>query len=117
MSNTEAAGSTSGSLDAVKLVKATEAEWEAKIAAARKAGEASLAQLRDAAAAAVAAARADAERERTRSVETARASADAEAALIVTDGQSAAQKDATGRRPRDRKAAVLNAVLGDLAGE
>jgi vacuolar-type H+-ATPase subunit H len=115
MSNTEVPAS-SGSLDAVKLVKATETEWETRLAAARTAAEASLAQLRDAAAAAVAAARAEAESARNHSVEAARATADAEAAQIVAEGTAAAQRDKSGRRPADRKDDVLTAVLEDLAG-
>jgi vacuolar-type H+-ATPase subunit H len=118
MSDSETA-TGAGSLDAVKLVKATETEWEAKVAAARKAADAAIARLRDQAAAAVAAARVEADRDRTRAVEVARATADAEAAQIVTDGQSAAQRDSAGagRRPADRRAEVLDAVLGNLAGK
>jgi|GEM_PF-3364035 len=118
MSNTEAAGG-SGSLEAVKLVKATETEWEARIAAAKKAADAALARLRDEAAAAVAAARADADRERSRAVESARATADLEAAKIVTDGEAAARQDSAGagRRPSDRRDDILDAVLEDLAGK
>ncbi|MGA8275436.1 MAG: hypothetical protein WB852_03965 [Thermoplasmata archaeon] len=116
MSNTETAAG-SGSLEAVKLVKATETEWEAKIAAARKAAEASLAQLRDDAAAAVASARIEAESARVRSVETARSTADADAAKIVAEGQAAARRDKAGRSPSDRRDEVLAAVLEDLAGK
>ncbi len=118
MSNTEGAAG-SGSLDAVKLVKATETEWETKIAAARKAADAALAQLREAAATAVTEARADAERERALTVEATRVTADKEAAQIVADGQEAAERDraSAGRRPADRRDDVLDAVLGDLAGK
>ncbi len=115
MSNTEAPAGT-GSLEAVKLVKATETEWEARLAAARKASDAALAQLRDAAKAAVAAARAEADGARTRSIEAARETADADAAKIVADGQTAVRRDQAGRRPEDQKDAVLTAVLEDLAG-
>jgi vacuolar-type H+-ATPase subunit H len=116
MSNPEVVAG-SGSLTAVKLVKATETEWEAKIAAARKAAEASLAQLREEAAAAVAAARTDVEGERVRSVEAARLLADQEAAKIVAEGEGSAERDKAGHRLADRKDAVLAAVLEDLAGK
>jgi vacuolar-type H+-ATPase subunit H len=106
------------SLDAVKLVKAAETEWEAKTTAARKTSEAALARLHEEAEAAVAAARTLAEQERVRTVEAARSSADAEAATIVTAGEAAAQRDGAGagRRPADRRTEVVAAVLGDLAG-
>lgn len=118
MSNTRATSGT-GSLEAVKLVKATETEWEGKTAAARTTADAVLARLRDEAAAAVAAARADAERDRTRAVEAARSSADQEAVKIVADGEVAARRDSAGagRRPADRRDEVLNAVLEGLAGK
>ena len=107
-----------GSVEAVKRVKSTETEWEARIAAARKAADASLAELRAAAAATVATARTEAERERTRAVDIARSTADQEAAQIVAVGQVAADQDAkgSGQRPSDRKRDVIAAVLEDLAG-
>jgi vacuolar-type H+-ATPase subunit H len=106
------------SVDAVRLVKAAETEWEGKTAAARNAAETSLARLNEEAEAAVAAARTQAELSRTRTVEAARASADAEATAIVTAGESAARSDSAGagRRPADRRTEILAAVLGDLAG-
>jgi|HubBroStandDraft_1064217.scaffolds.fasta_scaffold22876_2 vacuolar-type H+-ATPase subunit H len=116
MSNTEAPAGT-GSLEAVKLVKTTETEWESKIAAARKAAEAALAKLRDEARASVAAARAEAESARTRSVETVRETADADAEKIVAEGQAAAQRDPSSRPLADQKDAILSAVLEDLAGQ
>jgi vacuolar-type H+-ATPase subunit H len=102
----------------VKLVKASETEWETRIAAAKKAADAALAQLRNDAAAAVTAARVAAEKDRATAVEAARAGADLEAAKIVADGEAAAQRDsAGGRRPADRKDEVLAAVLEGFADQ
>jgi vacuolar-type H+-ATPase subunit H len=118
MSQTESEA-PSGSVEAVKLVKATETDWEAKILAARKAADAALAQSRADASAAVAAARAAADRDRTSAVQMARLSADQEAAKIVAEGEVAARKDNSGRgrKPVDRKDEVLSAVLDGFADQ
>jgi vacuolar-type H+-ATPase subunit H len=114
-----ATASDVGTIDALKRIKATEAEWDAKIAAARQAAEAELKRLRDERDATVAAARAEAEAERARALTKARALAETEAEAIVAEGRSAAQAAATsaGKRPSERRDEILAVVLGSFASE
>jgi len=117
---TETTGANLGaSVDALKRVKAAEAEWETRLAAARTQAEATLRELREEADAAVKAARAQVERERADRLERARAEAAGMAAAIVAEGEKDAQTAARGdgRRPSDKKDAVLAAVLGGFAAD
>ncbi|HYA55143.1 MAG TPA: hypothetical protein VEG42_06040 [Thermoplasmata archaeon] len=102
------------SVEALKRVKATENEWETRLGAARKDADATLERLRADTAAAVKAAQAEAERDRAARVAQARVDADAEAQAIVDDGRKAAEQAGAGegRRPADKKAAILDIVLG-----
>jgi vacuolar-type H+-ATPase subunit H len=102
-----------GSIDALKHVKATEADWELKLRAARGAAEEAIARLRTESEAAVAAAQAASDAERTRAVEAARAESEREAAEILAAGARVAEAAARGegKRPADKKDAILSAVL------
>ena len=106
--------SASDSVEALKRVKATENEWESRVSAARSDAQATLERLRTEAAAAVKAAQAEADRDRLARVTQARAETEAEAEAIVADGRAAAERArlGEGRRPADKKAAILDVVLG-----
>jgi len=116
------AGSTAsdaGTIDALKRIKATEAEWAEKTASARRESETAIRRWHDESDAIVAATRAAAEAERAQALATARAAADAEAHAILAEGQAAAIAVATtsGKRPADRADEVLAVVLGSFARE
>jgi vacuolar-type H+-ATPase subunit H len=114
---TETSGATvSGSVEALKRVKTTEAECDARLNAARQVTDVKLRQLREEAETAVKAAQAEADRERTERVERARVETAALAEAIVADGRKAAVTAARGegRRPADKKDAILDAVLGSF---
>jgi vacuolar-type H+-ATPase subunit H len=106
----------SGSVEALRRVKAVEAEWEARLNTARQLNEAELRQLREEAEAAVKAAQVEAETERAAQLERARAETAGAAATIVAQGRKAAEQAAQGegRRPADKKDAILDAVLGSF---
>ncbi len=112
-------GPDADTIDALKRIKAAEAEWDAKVAAARANADAKLKTAREATERAIADARASAYAERQRAVENARAMADLEARAIVADGERAAKSaaDGAGKRPADRKDEILAALLGRFAGE
>ncbi len=119
MATTTVGAGAPGSLDALKRVKATENEWDARLNAARQESETILRRLRDDRDASVKAAEAEAERLRSARLETARAEDAEEAAAIVADGRSSAQRASLteGRRPSDKKDAILDAVLGSFGKE
>ncbi len=102
-----------GSIDALKRVKATEADWELKLRLAQVASDEALARLRTESAAAVKAAQASADAERGQAVQAARDEADREAAEILADGTRAAEVAARGegKQPTDKKDAILAVVL------
>ncbi len=106
--------SESGTVEALKRVKATEAEWETAVAQARAHRDAALRADTDAAARAVQAAQAQVERDRTEAVQAARTEGDAEAARVLAE----ADKTATAAARDDpdaleaRRTAILAAVLG-----
>jgi len=106
-------GTTLGSIDALKRVKATETDWEEKLQGARRAAEEAIARLRDESEAAVKGVQAAAEADRARAVQAARADADREAAEILAAGTRAAESAARGegKRPSDKKDPILAAVL------
>jgi len=105
-----------GSVEALKRVKATETEWDARLGAARTESETALRRLKEEADAAVKAAEGEAERTRTDRVEHARVEAAGLAGAIVAEGQKAAETAARGegRRPADKKDAILAVVLGSF---
>jgi vacuolar-type H+-ATPase subunit H len=102
-----------GSIDALKRVKATEVEWELKLRAAHGTAEEVLEHLRAESEAAVKAAQVSAEAERASAVIAARTDADREAAEILAEGTRAAEVAARGegKRPTEKKDAILAAVL------
>jgi vacuolar-type H+-ATPase subunit H len=101
------------SIEALKRVRATEIEWEEKLAAAKRSAEGTLQRLREESEVAVKAAQAETEAERYQTVQAARAAADLETAQIVAEGEEVARAAARGegKHPADRKDAVLSAVL------
>lgn len=106
------------SVEVLEKIRAAETEAEERVAAARRLAEETLRRLRHEAEDAIATARAEAEGERTHSVEAARTQADREASQILADGERAAARlDPGDAVPAERRAAVLAAVLGDLAGK
>ncbi|MGA7475783.1 MAG: hypothetical protein WBW47_01015 [Thermoplasmata archaeon] len=116
MVTTTAVATAPGSVEALKRVKATENEWDARLNAARQEAEETLRRLRDDGDAAVKAAEAEADRERTVRLDRARAETAEEAEAIVVDGRSSAERAALaeGRRPADKKDAILDVVLGSF---
>lgn len=105
-----------GSVDALKRVKAAEAEWDARVSAARTESETTLRQLREESDAAVKGALAEAEQVRSARLDQARAEVTSEVDAIVSEGEKAAELAARGegRRPADKKDAILDAVLGSF---
>jgi len=105
-----------GSVEALKRVKATETEWDARLSAARQDTETTLERLRADAEAAVRAAEVESDRQRTERVERARAETATEAEALVAEGRTAAASAARGegRRPADKKDAILGVVLGSF---
>jgi vacuolar-type H+-ATPase subunit H len=114
-----APGGATGSIEALKRVRATENEWEAKVTEARRAAEETVRRAREEAETAARAAQADAEAERAARVQTARTEADAEAARILKDGERAAQAAARGdgKDPADRADEILRALLAGFGTE
>jgi len=107
------------SIEVLKRVKATEVEWELKVATAQREAEEALVRRREETAATLKAASAEAEAERARALERARVGAEAEVATILADGRRAAEAAgrAEGKRPQDRRDQVLATVLGPFAAE
>jgi vacuolar-type H+-ATPase subunit H len=105
-----------GSLEALKLVKATETEWETRVNAARQDAEETLRRLRAEGHAAVKAAEDEVERQRAARLERAGAEVESEVETILAEGRAAAARAAhgEGRRPIDKKDAILEAVLGSF---
>jgi len=104
------------SLEALKRVKATENEWDARLNGARRNVDETLTRLRSEAAAAVKEAQTEAGRDRVERVVKARAETEAEAEAILAEGKKAAEQArlGEGRRPADKKDALLDIVLGSF---
>jgi len=119
MSTPAHGASASDSVEALKRVKATENEWETRLGAARKDADTTLERLRAEAATAVRAAQTEADHDRLARVAKAHADIEAEAAAIVADGRNAAEqaRSGEGRRPADKKSAILDVVLGEFGQE
>ncbi len=106
-----------GSIDALKRVKETEADWELKLRIARGAAEEALKLLRTESEAAVKSAQVVADRERANALVVARQEAERQAAEILAQGTRAAEAAARGegKRPSDVENAILDAVLAGFA--
>ncbi|MGP8110300.1 MAG: hypothetical protein ACLQD9_06305 [Thermoplasmata archaeon] len=109
--------SDAAALDALKRIKAAEADWDERLRTARHASAEALERRRADADATVRAVATEAEAERSRAVERARAAAEAEARTIVAEGEATARDAASdkGKRPKDLEKRVLDAVLGPFA--
>jgi vacuolar-type H+-ATPase subunit H len=118
----DAPGAPAGSpevLDALRRVKATEAEWDRRLADARAASAAELARRREAADAAVRAVAREVETERAEAVARADREADAEARTIVADGEAEARqiRSDEGSLAEGHRAEILAVVLGQFASD
>jgi len=114
-----AGASSPDSVEALKRVKATENEWEARLTSARRDTDTTLERLRTEAAAAVKEAQMTADRDRVARVVEARTETETEAREILAEGQKAAEQalHGEGRRPADKKDAILAIVLGSFGKE
>ncbi len=111
-------GGDTATVEALRRVKAVEAEWDGKLADARRQAEEATRRARDEAEATVKAVAAELETERARQLDSARASAEREAEGLRTDGAKAAEavRSGQGRRPQERGDEIVAAVLGPFAG-
>lgn len=105
-----------GSVEALKRVKATESEWDARLTGARTEAETSVRRAKDETEAMVKAAQLESEHSRTVALERAQAVAQSEAETIVAEGRADAERAerGEGRRPSDKKDAILDIVLGSF---
>jgi len=119
MAAATAGASAPDSIEALKRLKAAENEWEARLTSAQRDTDATLERLRTEAAAAVKEAQMAADQERVARVVASRTATEAEAQGIVADGEKAAEQalHGEGRRPADKKDAILAIVLGAFGKE
>jgi vacuolar-type H+-ATPase subunit H len=108
-----------GSIDALKRVRAAETEWDQKLTIAKQDAGDALARARAAADEAVRSARLAAEQARGAKVQAARSDADRDAIQILADGAKAADAAAAGegKRPADRANEILAAVLAGFTSD
>jgi vacuolar-type H+-ATPase subunit H len=103
----------------LKQIKATEAEWDRRLAEAKAASALAVQRHREAAEAAVHAVAQASEADRAQAAERARSQAASEATAIVADGEAAAAKLRSDGKslaePRRRE--ILGVVLGPFAPE
>ena len=102
-----------GSIEALKRVRAAETETDERVRAAKAAADATVRSLSEEAAAAIKAAQVAADAARAAELERARADADRGAAAIVAEGEQAAEAalHTEGKRPADRRPEILATVL------
>ncbi len=105
-----------GSLEELQHVKDAEAEWTARVRAARDEGEATLKRLREEADGRIGLARTAAQQTREERVSAAKKEAGAQATQILFDGdrQARAVVAEPGKRPADRREEILSAVLSEF---
>jgi len=116
MAVTAAPAGAPDSIQALKRVKATESEWDTRLASAKRESEAALERLRTEAAAAVRDGQTAADHDRVARVVQARTETEAQAAAILAEGKTAAD-DALrgeGRGPAEKRDAILAIVLGSF---
>jgi len=101
-------------VEALRRLKAVEAEWEAKLTTARAATAQGIQLAENEAEATVKAVAAELESDRARQLEAARVAADREAEAIVRGGEQEAEaiRSGKGKRPADRADEIVAAVLG-----
>ncbi len=106
-----------GTIEALKRIKAVEDEWDARLAEARREAEAARKRTSSETETAIATAREVTDAERARAVDAARATADAEARQIIADGEreAAAVARGAGKGVADRKEELLAVLLGRFA--
>lgn len=112
-----AGGPDAATVEALRRLKAVEAEWDEKLRAARTEAEEAVRRARDEAEATVKAVVAATEAERARRLDQGRAATEREADAIVREGAKAAEELRTrkGGRPSDRSEEVVAAALGPYA--
>ncbi len=104
-------------VEALRKLKAVEAEWDARLAEARRDADEAIGRAREETEAALRAVGAELEAERTRRLDGDRAAADREAEAIRQKGEQEAAGAAKAGRSPVRADAIVAAVLGPLAGE
>jgi len=116
MAVTAAPAGAPDSIQALKRVKAMENEWETRLTSGKRESEAALERLRTEAAAAVRDAQTAADHDRVARVVQARAETETEAEAILAEGKKTADQAlrGEGRRPADKRDAVLAIVLGSF---
>jgi vacuolar-type H+-ATPase subunit H len=116
MAVTTVGASAPDSVEALKRVKATENEWDTRLNAARRDADETLERMRAEADAALKEAQMEADRDRVARVVQARTETETEAEAIVAEGRKAAERALAGegRRPADKKDAILDIVLGSF---
>jgi vacuolar-type H+-ATPase subunit H len=109
--------SDTATVEALRRLKAAEAEGEEKLRWARSGADEAVRRARDEAEATVKAVAAEAEAERARRLEEGRAAADREAEGILRDGTKAAEafRARKGAGPSDRSEEIVAAALGPYA--
>ncbi len=113
-SPTPAPPSATASVEVLKRIKSTESEWAQKLATAREEAAVGLARLRTESDTAIREAQQAADDRRAQSVATARLDIEREVGQILDAGRKDAEAAgrSAGKRPSDRRDAVLAAVLG-----
>jgi len=113
MTDAAAPMSDAETVDALRRVKAVEAEWEARLRAAREEAEQAVRRARDEAEATLKAVAAEAGTERARRLDEGRAASERDAEAIRRDGATAAdaQRAEQGKRPADRSKQIVATVL------
>jgi vacuolar-type H+-ATPase subunit H len=111
--------SDAATVEALRRLKAVEAEWDAKLRDARDAAARTVQRSRDESEATVKAVAAENETERNRLLEAGQQAADREAERIGADGARAADAVRADRskRPAERADAIVRAVLDPFASD
>lgn len=114
-----AAASDEQTVEALRRLKAVEAEWDAKLRAAREDAAQVVQRARDEAEATLKAVAAELEAERGRRREAGKLAADREAEQVRTDGATAAEavRSDRSKRPSERADAIVAAVLDPFASD
>jgi len=119
MSEEAAPGGDSATVEALRRVKAVEAEWAGRLNDARAEAEQAVRRAREEAAAMLKAVAAELDSERAHRLEQARASADRDAEAVRREGANAAEalRSQKGKRATGRTEEIVATVLGPLSGD